>query len=359
MAKNKIWILLGVGILAVVAAFFFLTNGSSTERKVDTENERRQTMISYLSNPRFSTADFCEQLTHTKAKLEIYQLDERKLYFSISKTNFEGDRTLKKLCMDPSTIEMAKVSNDRLVLGDYRFNDTSVYFFRFPDSLLRVPRKLNLSIAYDPFTYTINDKELTNFISNKSIYGGELYITRNGEELTMAYGMNHGAMVAKKNESSLRRLVAQITQGISSKEQKIQALLTFVTNKIEYNFSEANGGVEVLKRPNEVLMSKSSDCSGKTILFASLLEQIGADYRLAYMKGHISVFVKGKFQGTNGYTLKSDDAIYYLAETTCPDFVIGETILNEGTRFDFIQYVQKVGSPSIVRNVLTGKKFEL
>lgn len=359
MSKKKIWILVTILICLGAIAVLLIPSFFKTEVKIDPVKERRLTMISYLSNPTFTNADFCEQLTHTKAKLEINQLDEHKLYFSIKKEDFNENNTLKRLCIDERKVEFAKVNNTSLELGSYRYNDTAALFFRFPDSLLNVPRKLNIKIDYKPISYTISDKELTNFISNKSVYGGEYYITRNGNELGSLYGMNHGVMVAVKNEPSLKRFVKKLTYNVRTKEQKIQKLLRFVTNRIAYNFNEAHSGGETLKRPNEVLMSKSSDCSGKTILFASFMEQLNVDYRLVYLKGHICVYVKGNFPSTNKYTLTIDDQLFHLAETTCPDFKIGETHLEDGSMFSFIQYVQKVGRPSVVTNITTKKKFEL
>lgn len=360
MSKGKIWIIVTsilsvFVILGLLLQFLF----SKEETTIDPEKEMRLTMISYLSNPVFTNADFCEQLTQTKANLEINQLDERKLYFSIKKADFKEKETLKRLCIDQKKVEFAKQKNGILELGNYRYNDTSALFFRFPDSLLRVPKKLKIKIAYKEATYTITDQELSDYINNKSVYGGEYYITRNGVELGSTYGMNHGVMVGVKNEPSLKRFVTKLTRKCKTKEEKIQHLLHFVTNSIAYNFNEAYSGGETLKRPNEVLMSKTSDCSGKTILFASFMEQIDAVYRLVYLKGHICVFVKGDFPSHNKYTLKTDDGIFHLAETTCPDFKIGETILDEGSMFSFIQYVQKVGKPSIVTNLTTKKKFEL
>jgi len=67
-----------------------------------------------------------------------------------------------------------------------------------------------------------------------------------------------------------------------------------------YNYSEAYEHAKVLKRPNEVLMTGNSDCSGLTILYASLLEQTEADYRLVYAPEHTTVAVAGNFPARNG-----------------------------------------------------------
>lgn len=359
MAQKPKILLMVILVLILSAGGYYVWSHFYSKPALDAKRETRFSMLSYLSNPRFTHAEFSEQLTGTKAKLEINQLDEHLLYFSIKKADYNDQKTLKLLCLEPDKVEFAKESEGALVLGDYRFTGDSSLFFRFPDSLFRVRSNLKFAVNYDPYNYSVSTKELVDFIQNKSVFGGKYYITRNGAELGLTYGMNHGAFVAMKGEPSLKRFVKQLTADCETREEKIQALLYFVTNRIKYSFTEAYSVRETLKRPSEVLMSGTSDCSGKTILFASFMEQLGVDYRLAYMKGHISVFVKGKFPVKNGYTLNVDGEKYVLAEVTCPDFRIGESILEEATVFSFVQYVQKVGRPSIVINKTTGKKFEL
>jgi hypothetical protein len=289
----------------------------------------------------------------------LYQLDEHLLYFSIKKADFDSNNTLSALCVNPKKVEFAIQNKGVSRLGDYSIQRKNALFFRFPDSLFKVRKKLNFHVTFDKVQYLFSVKELVNFIQNKSVYGGKYYITRNGELKGVTFGMNHGAFVAMPGEPSIKRFVNVLTKGMSSKEKQIQALLNFVTNQIEYSYREALSGGETLKRPNEVLMSGTSDCSGKTILLASFLEQIGVDYRLAYMKGHISVFVRGNFPSKNGYLLQVDGKKYHLAEATCPDFLIGETRLSDESIFSVIRYVQKVGKPSIVINKLSNRKFEL
>ena len=286
-------------------------------------------------------------------------MDEHQLYFSLEKKYFLGDQTLKKLCLIPDKVEFSKFKNGIQTLGDYRFNDTSALFFRFPDSLFNLKKKLVFSVRYGPLTYTIKDSELVNYMTTRSVYGGEMYITKNGQERELIYGLNHGAFVSDKKEPSLQRLVKKITGDCKSQEEKVQALLNFVTRSIKYSFNEAYSSHETLKRPNEVLMTGSSDCSGKTILFASFLEQIGVDYRLAYMANHIAVYVKGNFPLSNNNHIRIDGKNYFLAETTCADYIIGKSVLADESQFHLIKFIQKVGQHSVITNMSSGKKYEL
>jgi hypothetical protein len=358
--RNKILVLiLSPVLLAGFSLGYYVWKRYYYEEPVDHQAELRSTLLTYLAYPGYTHPEFSEQLTGTKAKLEVNQRDEHLLYFSIDKEAFDAAQTLRQLCIDPKTVEFAQEKGGYQYLGKYRFYGEKSLFFRFPDSLFNVRKGIQFAVEYDPYTYTVSDEELLGFISNKTIHWGNYYITKNGKELDPVMSMNHGAYVSIKDEPTIKRFTDQLIQGCQTQEEKIQVLLNFVTNRIKYSNYEAHAGSEILKRPNEILMSGNSDCSGKTILFASFLEQIGAEYRLAYMKGHIAVYVKGNFPETNGYRLNVDGEFFHLAEGTCPDFRIGETkLLDERAQY-FIQFIQKVGSPSVVINNSTGVKFEL
>ena len=83
----------------------------------------------------------------------------------------------------------------------------------------------------------------------------------------------------------------------------------------------------MLKKPNEVLMTRGSDCSGKVILYSSLLEQTEVDHRLIYADGHITVAVEGNYGDWNNMNFNIGDKVYSIAETTAKGFIIGSSRL--------------------------------
>ena len=86
-------------------------------------------------------------------------------------------------------------------------------------------------------------------------------------------------------------------------------------------------------------MTKGSDCSGKIILYASLLEQTNTDYRLIYMDDHIAVAVEGDYSDRNELDFNLGDKTYSIAETTANGFQIGASMLN--MNIADIKYIQK------------------
>jgi hypothetical protein len=166
---------------------------------------------------------------------------------------------------------------------------------------------------------------------------------------------NHGAMVAKPGEPTLQSLVKQLVKEEKDTSKQIQILLDFVTNEINFNYREMYATYEVLKRPNEVLLTRSSDCSGKSILFASLLEQIGADYHFAYLKDHLCVIVNGTFPSDSVHTYQVNKKSYQLAETTLPGFKIGVTQLEQPMFWHKILFTQKPSRDSKILKYPTGE----
>ncbi|MBL7051291.1 hypothetical protein ISS04_04000 [Candidatus Woesearchaeota archaeon] len=328
--------------------------------QVQEDNQLRNAVLSYLSQPKFSNSDFMEQITGTKAELQMLDLRDGMIYLSIPENHFSKE-SLGELAINPDLVEFGKTSDgefsgNRIELGNYVLRNPGNYFFRFPSNNFRVDETDQINIQYGSANYSINMKELQDFVSNESVYGGYLNVgtgtDRYGRHKIIA---NHGALVAKERESSLERLVSSLTINESTDEGKTQRLLDFVTEELKYDYSDANSNVEVLKRPNEVLMTGGSDCSGKVILYASLLEQTDVNYMLVYSDGHITVAVEGDYGNRNGLSFNIGDTTYSIAETTAKGFQIGQSRLTQNLGVEDIKYIQKPGEDSKIYDAKTGK----
>ncbi len=330
-------------------------------KKPDSYTKLRRTILSYLSQPRFSSADFLTQISGTQATFRMYDLDADQVYLSIPARSYTEKGTLPQLTTHPEHVQFGttadgKFAGARIQLGDFYFNKPGNYFFRFPADDFRVDPKNRITVKFPRVTYTITMDELMQFVDNSSIYGGLLTADkgtdRNGDHHTFE---NHGAFVAKKGEKSLERLVHHLTPRGASPETTTQVLLDFVTNDLRYDFEEANDSVEILKRPNEVFMSRGSDCSGKVIAYASLLEQTGADYRIVYLDHHITVAVAGNFSPENGMNFNLGRKTYFIAETTAKGFVIGKSLLDSPLTFDQFRYLQRPAEDAPITDFHTGR----
>ncbi len=348
--KNKLFI---YALLLFSAVSFDCRQ--KTDELTDTHNNKRlrDVVVSYMSEPLFRNKDFVQQATGTEADLKLYDMDEKTLYFSINKKDYDSSTTLSKLTIDRSAVEFGFEQNGDVFLGSYTLKGTGRMLFRFPkndfkpDSARSITIKLSNGIEY---TQSLN--ELADFADDISVYGGK----NDPEVKKNKYLANHGAFVSVPGEKSLTRLVKLIVKDGSSKEETAQSLLDFVTSTISFSQKEAYGGYEVLKRPNEVLMTGVSDCSGLTVLYASLLEQAGIDYLLVYSPGHISVAVDGKFNNTNGLGITFNGKKYSIAETTINGFVIGNTALQQKDITDVISFLQRPGKDSKFIDYKTGKE---
>lgn len=314
------------------------------EEEVYYGNKRlRDVVVSYMSEPMFRNKDFVQQITGTEADLKLYDADEMTLYFAINKKDFDSSKTLGLICYDPELVEFGFENNGDVFLGAYTLKGTDRFLFRLPKNDFKVDTAKYAEVKIGNIMYSITPGELADFADDISVYGGN----RDMESSRNKYMANHGAFVAKANEQSLLRLVKKITDNEKDNSKIAQLLLDFVTGGIKFNTDEAYGGYEIMKRPNEVLLSGNADCSGMTILYASLLEQAGIDYRLVYFTGHIAVAVAGDFRNDNGLVMMIEGKKYSLAETTVNGFVIGNTRLLKSDITSEIRYVQKPGRDSV------------
>jgi hypothetical protein len=103
-------------------------------------------------------------------------------------------------------------------------------------------------------------------------------------------------------------------------------------------------------------MTRNGDCSNKTILLASLLEQIGEEYILLYCPRHITVAVpQGNYPNDNSLDFKWDKRSWMIAETTLAGFQIGYTKVQDFTRLTTINYVQ---DPKLSEIIFDANSFE-
>jgi hypothetical protein len=250
-------------------------------------------------------------------------------------------------------------------LGDYTLTRSTEkgFFFKTPIDNVKFDPAVVLKFPYGAATYTLDVNELGDFLQNKSIFGGRMN-ARTGESrggLPTVFA-NHGAFVARPGEPSLRRFVGELTRDIpadgeGAREARVQRVLDFVSREIEYDQREATYSFELLKRPNEVLMSGESDCSNKAILLGSLLEQLGEDYLFVYLPGHITVAVRqGGFPARNGLWLEWDGQAWLIAEGTAPGFRIGLDRLQDEGRFKQFRYVQRPRERDAIFDVATRRQ---
>ncbi|MEP6923833.1 MAG: transglutaminase-like domain-containing protein [Pyrinomonadaceae bacterium] len=356
--SSKKWLILGLLALLLTsggAGIYWFYLRPVPKRIVKAESKYapekiRDTVVMYLAQPRFTGKEFESQILG-KAQLELYRIDKKEVYFSLPEmTESARTATLDKFIADQGKIEQAVVDNNKMHIGDYSLEQSPLKnsFLKTALNNIKVNPDAVLQFDFKRARYTMNLRELIDLSDNSLVYGGRLNADtnlRDGDGRFIIFS-NHGAFVSKPEEPSLKRLANDLTKDLTAnapnlREQKIQRVLDFVSNEIAYDYTEAVGAAETLKRPNEVLMSRSGDCSNKTILLASLLEQIGEDYVLLYCPHHITVAVpQGNFPITNGLTFNWEQKKWVIAESTLANFEIGKTRVREARILQSVEYVQ-------------------
>ncbi len=316
----------------------------------------RENILVYIGKDRDSKFGYEEVRRQLFRGVDDIEYDQAKgeVYFYLSDCSAgqssSMQSTIANFATDPSRAVYGEElkNSKRLSNGSANLGGANKCPLMIPINNVRLNPYANLELKFSTAVYTISVQELGDYLSDKSIYGGPMRIfskDRVQRELNV-FG-NHGAFVAKPNEPSLMRLAGALisdtsTYSQNAREQRVQSLLDFVTSEIKYDQTEANFKGEILKRPEETLLARRGDCSSKTILLASLLEQIGEDYRLVYYLDHITVAVrKGNFANANGLSFSRESETWMIAESTVPGFVIGETKVENTSIFAGIQYVQK------------------
>ena len=328
------------------------------------DERTRDTMLAYLTQPGFAGTKVVEQVLGP-VKLEMLYVPDREVYFSAPEQVAEPLETLvARFIIDPKRIELAKDDGTgQLRVGRYTLRQSAdkKVFFKTPVDNIKFDPATVLKFPFKLATYTLDMHELGDFLQNKSIFGGRIHarMERAGAPVVFA---NHGALVARPEETSLRRFVGELTRDIPAdgegvREARVQRVLDFVSREIAYDLRATTYNFELLKRPNEVLMSGESDCSNKAILLGSMLEQLGEDYLFIYTPDHITVAVRqGEFPARNGLSLEWDGQTWLIAEGTAPGFRIGVDRVSEEARFKQFQHVQRPRDRDVIFDLASGRQ---
>jgi len=364
----------GGGAWAVYKGIARSSRGREATRKRTQLVERtfdertRDALLSCLAQPGFVGTKISEQVLGP-IRLEMLQVSDREVYFSAPAPQKLGEAfesIVARFIIDSKGIVMAKDDGaGRLRLGNYsllRSADKDL-FFKTPIDNIKFDTGTVLKFPFKQATYTLDMHELQDFLQNKSIFGGRMNArmeqTRSGRPVIFA---NHGALVANPQETSLRRFVDDLTRDIQpniegAREARVQRVLDFVSREIKYDMRTTTYNFELLKRPNEVLMSGESDCSNKAILLGSLLEQLGEDYLFVYTPDHITVAVKqGNFPVRNNLFFAWQKEAWLIAEGTAPGFRIGIDRVQDEGRFKQFQHLQRPRARDIIFDWATGRQ---
>ncbi|MBS1794606.1 MAG: transglutaminase domain-containing protein [Acidobacteria bacterium] len=365
--KSSSWKMLLIGFLVLVVVFgaaFGLYWRSIPKEKTDEERlaeQIRDSTVLMLAQPTFSGDEFAKQILG-KARFQWLDRKKREAYFSYPPAEAaEFDEFLNKYFADPKKIEMATEKNGKLLIGDFSLalSENNKYFLKTSVDNVRIDPHQTLSFPFKGFDYTLSLEEMKGYTDDTWVYGGKLVAEASTESRKpRIIFANHGIMVAKPGEPSLKRVVDELLKDetiANDREKRVQRILDFVSNEIEYSYTEAVSPRETLKRADEILMTRIGDCSNKTILLASLLEQIGEDYILIYCPRHITVAVaQGNFPNDNKLDFTYENKKYLIAESTMPGFQIGKSRVQQSDILNNVNYVQ---SPRQIDLIFDAKSY--
>ncbi len=311
--------------------------------------------VTYLSYPRFVHDEFTQQFFGIPLELEEYAPDTRTLYLSAPKDSL-SKKKLFAICQDSSLIQFALEDSNGISLDSYHFPDSNKLYFKLPASSLNIDSSRQIYTHFGEIMYEASLAELADIYSRKMMFNGSAIAgipDKNNPDQVSWIG-NHCATISLAGEPSLLRLSSRIIDSTASREAQAQQLLDFVSRNITYTRDAG----ELFRNTAEILLGKKADCSGKVVLFASLLEQIDYPYLLVYLPRHIALALPGDFSRKNGMLFEHEGQTYFFAETTFPGFLIGSTYFSPPLSENDIEFLQYPGKETKLYDVVNGDSLE-
>jgi len=328
-------------------------------KKKEPISKNQETAIYYLYNRALLADTFSRTLWNMPVDFRGYDPENEELYF-IFKRELGRATVLKKMCLDTSNTEFAACDSGICNFGSLQGRIDGYYAFRTPSSNLRIDSLQQFKCNLPDHTFSVSFSELRTDKDSAISYKFAKYIDVSPYLHARVRASNIGSYISLKDKDPvIKRLAAELTKGLTTPEEKAQKMLDFVSKEIEYSYEDHWYQAEITKRAHEVLIAGEADCSGKSTLYASLLEQCGIPYCLLYFDKHVNVGVKGNFNAENSYSFKVKNDTYYMAETTVPEFVIGSTRLSNHEILDKVLFYQIPFTSENVYDAATNNKLTL
>ncbi len=127
--------------------------------------------------------------------------------------------------------------------------------------------------------------------------------------------------------------------------QRANFVLSFVQSLKYQSDTDFKGQTEFWKFPIETLFDYGGDCEDTTILYVSLMKNMGYPVALLSVPGHLAAGIQINESVPGGYYLLKDNIEYYYAETTARGWDVGD-MPDEYLNSDFKIYpIKERGSP--------------
>jgi hypothetical protein len=331
------------------------------DQKKQANEAIRVSMMTLLAYPK-QAGTYIEPQLLGRARLELYQVDDKAVYFYLPPSDSAGERLAQAICrlaVNISRVEVAKEKQGSFVFANRSFLRTAqkAAFLRVPLDNLRVDSDTPLRFQFEGAVYAPTVEEIHSFMRNEWLFDGPLEAIPDSQSYGQPVLYNAGIVVARAGEPSLQRFVNDLTREIaasdpSAREKKIQRLADLISREIAPNPEE--GQFNVVKRANESLMTGKADYRNRAVLLGSMLEQIGEDYIFVYSRDFLAVAVKqGRFPARNEHQIKWEDANWQLIDLSSPGFRIGQDIPK--SRPPATKYVQRPRQNSIIVNPASGR----
>ena len=318
------------------------------EQETSTENlsplsDMQAAVATYLYLPQFSFPQFTQQVFRADVKGMGYDPVNRLLYLSIPRRLESDSDFLHAICTDTTLLEVAQGYEvvDWLGPNVERDRDTSRVILRYPAEYMRLDSTTEISRKLGGKEVRLTLAELAASFKHRYAYNSPALALAPGPGDISYVIANHAAPMSDQDDPILARYIKKlIPDSLPTMEDSAQVMLNLVSKDIKYTH---HGDLEIFMRPIDVLLAGEADCSGKVILYGSLLTQVDIPFLLVYLDGHITIGVAGDFPKDNGMFFLHEGNNFTIAETTAEGFVIGSSELIEPMETWHYKFLQKPG----------------
>ena len=265
--------------------------------------------------------DIDDATINQSTKIEIIMYDRDLFNDDIIDINPNSSERSIILVLDHQTNTMSGYIDDignqadlfySIDLNSYIYSEIDYHRMTYDWSFKGLTHQIILNISYDKYLW----------YKNRNINRSPQYISK---EETKTFITTYDDSI----KSLSNMLMNQIIQYGYNDIESINFVLSFVQQNIEYEDDGISTNVsEYWKFPVETLVEGTGDCEDSSILFQSIIKNMGYDVVMIFYiiddeTGHLSTGININ-DSLNGYAVTYNNMDYYYCETTSNGYQIGD-----------------------------------
>ncbi len=323
-----------------------LLNACATKEEIS-DAEKENHILTDLLHKTYLDSNLTAKYYQSEIALGLWVTKSDMMYFFLHEDE-DTFPLLHRMLIDSSQIEWSPYNGEPGYWDGIKLKPTNNHLFRTPSHNIKPwKHRLGLYLSTERRDLSWSLIELYDARYHSDYYDLPPYVYDPQYNL---HFINHAKYISKADNPFLRKFIDHYYDPSMDTVDLVNTLLHFITDSIDYIYSDYYYNTDIAMYPYETLISCRGDCSAKSVLLASFLENLDIPYLLLFYPNHLLVAIDIDLGDSSSHPLyySHEGHKYYIAETTVPGFQIGLGIAGMDARTSYAEVYQSFSPDSVM-----------